>query len=104
MLQLSEDLLDGVEVGTVGRQEQEPGADTPDRSADRLPFMAAEIVHDHDIAGLKRWQQKPLYIGEEANAIDGAIEQAGCLYPVAAQSGNKGQRSPATVRRLADEA
>jgi hypothetical protein len=48
--ELGEDLLDGVEVGGVFRQEDEAGSDIPDRLAHRLSLVGAEIVEDHDVA------------------------------------------------------
>ena len=49
-LEFGEGLLDWVEVGAVGRQKDELGAGVPDCTADRAGFVAAEIVHHHDIA------------------------------------------------------
>ena len=40
VLELGEDLLDRVEVGAVGRQEQEPGAHRADRLTDGLSLAA----------------------------------------------------------------
>ena len=50
MLELGKDLLDGIQVGAVGRQEQQVCADAPDCVADCGPLVAGEIVHDDDIA------------------------------------------------------
>ena len=38
--------------------------------------MAAEIVHDHDVAWLEVWHEDLLDIGEEALAVDRTIEDA----------------------------
>ena len=50
MLELGEELLDRVEVGAVGRQEEEMGAGGPDGAAGGLALVAAEIVEDDDVA------------------------------------------------------
>jgi len=50
MLEFGEGLYDGIEVGTVGRQEEELGAYVVDGFAGGLAFAAAEIVHDDDVA------------------------------------------------------
>jgi hypothetical protein len=50
--QLGEHLLDPIEVGRVGRQEEELGARGSDVLADSLGFVAAEIVNDDDVAWL----------------------------------------------------
>ena len=47
MFELGEDLLDGVQVGAIRRQEQEARADASDGAADGRPFVAGEIIHDH---------------------------------------------------------
>ncbi len=50
VLQLGEDLLDGIEVGRVFRQEEELGAGGADGVANGSPLVAAEIVHHDDVA------------------------------------------------------
>jgi hypothetical protein len=49
-LELGEDLLDGIEVGRIRRQEEELCAGGGESGADGLAFVAAEIVHDDDVA------------------------------------------------------
>ncbi len=73
-----------IEVGRVGRQEEEPGAGCPDGAPHGLSFVAAEIIHDDDVAGDERRHEKPFDIGQEASAVDGAIEDEGRVDPVAA--------------------
>mgnify|MGYP002808896300 CR=1 FL=1 len=70
MLEFGEDLFDRVEIGAVGRQEQQSCADAADRLAHFAALMAAEIVHDNHVAGLEGWQQKLAHIGEESFAVD----------------------------------
>jgi hypothetical protein len=43
VLELGEELLDGVEVRRILRQEEEPGVGGADRVAKRLPLVAAEV-------------------------------------------------------------
>ena len=50
MFELGEDLFDGIEVGAVGRQEDEVGAFGSDDGAGGLAFVAAEVVQDDDFA------------------------------------------------------
>ena len=50
VFELGEDLFDGIEVGAVGRQEDEVSAFGSDDGASGLAFMAAEVVQDDDIA------------------------------------------------------
>ena len=50
-LELGEDLLHRVQVGTVGRQVEERGAADLDGGAHALDLVGAEVIHDHDAAG-----------------------------------------------------
>ena len=65
--------------------------------------MAAEIVHDDDVAGRERRHEKLLDIGEEVLAVDRPIEDAGRIDPVAAERGEEGQGSPVALRRFGQQ-
>ena len=104
MLDLGEGLLDRIEVRGIGRQEPEPGAGGPDGLTDGCGLVAAQIVHDHDVAGLQGRQQLLLDIGAEAFTVDRAIEDAWRGEPVAAQRTEEGQGSPMAVRGKAAQA
>lgn len=103
VLELGEDLLDRIQVGTVGRQEQQLGAGATDRRADGGPFVAAQIIHDDDVAGRERRHEALLDIVGEALAIDRLIEHARRVDPVAAQRREEGHRAPMTVGHLGME-
>jgi len=77
VLELGEELLDGVEVRAVGRQKEHVGSRLAD-GASRCPaFVAAEIVEDDDIAFGEGRSQYLLDIEGEEFAVDGAIEAHG---------------------------
>ena len=101
--EFGEDLLDRIEVGAVRRQEQQLGACRPDGLAHGLALVAAEVVHDDDIAGRERRHEELLDIGSEELAVDWAIEHARRVDPVMAQRGEEGQRLPRAERGLGDE-
>jgi hypothetical protein len=103
-LELGEDLLDGVEVGGVFRQEQETGSDVPDRLPHRLSFVGAEIVEDDDVARLQRRREKLIDISAETLAVDGSVEQAGRVDAIVAKSGEERRGLPLALRDLVDEA
>ena len=103
MLELCEGLLDGIEVGTVGRQEEAVSADVSDGLPDGFRFMAAEIVEDDDIAGLEGRDQEALNISEELLAIDRPVEDARCVDAAEPEGGDEGKGAPATMRDLADQ-
>ena len=63
--------------------------------------MAAEVVHDDDVARLKLRNENLLNISAEAFAVDRAVEQARCGKAVAAQGAEESQRPPVAVGREA---
>lgn len=101
--ELCEGLLDGVEVWTVGRQEEKLGAGGADRDAYGVALMTAEIVHHHDVAWRQGGNQALLDVSHEAIAIYGPVDDAGCGYAVMAQSSKEGECSPSTVRGLTNQ-
>jgi hypothetical protein len=103
-LELGEDLLDGVEVGRIFRQEHEAGSDIPDRLSHRLSFVRAEIVEDHDVARLQRRREELIDIGAEALAVDRSIEQARRVDAVVAQGSEESRGLPLALRDLVDKA
>lgn len=98
---LGEGLLDGVEVGRILGQEEQPGAGRFDGVADGLGFVAAEIVHDDDVAGSEGRHQLLVDVGAEALAVDRAVEDAGSGQAITAKCPEEGQGTPAAVRREA---
>ena len=56
-----------------------------------FPIMTSEIVHDDDIAGPECRHQQLLDIGEEATAVDGAVEDAGRVDPVQPEGADEGE-------------
>ena len=103
VFELGEELLDRVEVWTVCREEEELGTCGADCAADRLPFVAAEVVDDDDIARLKGGDEHLLDIGQKGLAIDWAVDDAGRVDAIVAQRGQKGQRPPAALGNLGDQ-
>ena len=103
-LELGEDLLDRIEIGRVARQEEQLGAGAADQAARRLALVTAEIVHDDDIAGAEGRHQELLEISARAGAVDRAVDDAGRGDAVVTQRRQKGQRAPAPLRHLGDQA
>ena len=85
VFELGEDLLDRVEIGAVGRQEEHPRADSADHETDGGPLVRAEIVEHDDVAFFQGWDENLLDIGGEALAIDGAVDHERRVEPIAAQ-------------------
>lgn len=104
MFEFGEDLFDRIEIGTVGRQEQEACAAGPDGGPDGGFFVAGEVVENDNVAWPQRWTEFFLDPLGEARAVDRLIEDEGRIDPVVAQCGNEGHRLPMAVRHLGIEA
>lgn len=87
VLSYGEDLLDRVQVGAVGRQEEQVGASLSDRLPDGFALVATEIVHDDHVAGLERGHETLLHPGGEGDAVDRAIEDIRRIDPVGPERG-----------------
>jgi len=59
VFQLGEDLLDGVQIGRVFRQEEELGAGRADGMANGAALVAAEIVEDDECRPVSRSGREP---------------------------------------------
>lgn len=102
-LEFGESLLDRVEVGAVGRQEDELGAGVSEGTAHRAGFVAAEIVHHHDVAGPQGWDQELDYPCQEALGVDRPVEHARGHDAVTSQTRHEGQRFPMAMRHLGEQ-
>ena len=96
--ELCKDLFDGIEVGRVGRQEQQVGSGVPDRGTHGAAFVAAEVVHDDDVAWLQRGHQDLGHVGKKACAVDRAVEHARCADAVMTQACEKRHGLPVAMR------
>ena len=74
-----------------------------DQAAHRLALVAAEIVHDDDVARTEGGHQELLDIGAKAGAVDRPVNDAGSGDAVVAQCRQKSQRAPAALRHLGDQ-
>src|SRR3546814_5070299 len=77
MLELGEHLFDRVQVGAVGRQEEEARTDAADSGADGRTLVTAQVIHDDNVAGGQRRQQALLDICDEDLAVDRLVEDTG---------------------------
>ena len=72
--------------------------------ANGAPFMAAEVVHDDNVAWGENGEENLLDISAEACAIDRSVDDAGRGELVATQRRQEGQGPPSAERRFGDEA
>ena len=92
--ELGEDLFNRVEVGGVGWQEAQRGPHPLNGGPHGGTLVAAQIIHNDDIARRERWQQTLFDRGQEAGTIDRAIEDTRRGQAVGAERRHEGQRLP----------
>ena len=74
-----------------------------DGITDGLALVRGQIVHDDDVAGLESGNEDLDDVGEEALAVDRAVEQAGRREAIVAERRDERQRLPTPVRHLIPE-
>lgn len=103
-LELGEHHFDRVEIGAVGRQEQQVRASSSDGAADGLALVTAEIVEHHDVAGPQCGHQELLHPSEEQRAVDRPVDDAGRVDAVMPERSDEGHGGPPPVRHMGDQA
>ena len=101
--ELGESHLDRIEVGTVGRQKEEPGAFGANGLLGRRAFVGRQIVADDDVAWLEGRGQLRLDIGFEDAPIHRRVDHERRGERVAAQAGDEGLGLPMSERRLGEK-
>ena len=101
-LELRKILLDRIEVGRIGRQEDEPGTLRFDHLANAVDLVGSEIVHDHDILAPQGWAQTSVDIDAEDLAVHRSVNHERGNDLIAAQAGDECRRLPVAVRHFAD--
>ena len=91
---LGEDLFNRVKVRGVGWQEAQRGPHPLKGGPPGGTLVAAQIIHNEDIARRERWQQTLFDRGQEAGTIDRAIEDTRRGQAVVAERRHEGQRVP----------
>jgi hypothetical protein len=103
-LALREGHFDGVEVGTVGRQKQQPCAPVPDERLGPLAFVAGEIVQDDDVAGLEGRGKLGLDVSLEDGPVHRRVNDPGRDKAVALEARDQGLGGPVAERRFGMQA
>ena len=97
MLELREDLLDRIEVGAVGGQEEHVCSDGADRLARGLSLVGAEVVEDDDVAHGQGRGQNLFHISGEDVAVDRPVDDPWRVDAVMAQGSDEGESLPVPV-------
>jgi len=95
--------LDGVEVGAVRRQRQEPGPDVAQSGGGLWAFVAGQVVEDDHVAWSQGGGELGLDVEVEQIAVDRAVDHPRCIKAVVAQGGDEGLGLPVAERRVIDQ-
>lgn len=98
--QLGEGQFDGIEVGTIGRQEAQEAARRFDRRLDFWVAVDLEVVEDDDVARADRRHEHLVDIGAKRPIVQRAVEDGGGLESVHPQGGHDGVGFPVPARRV----
>ena len=91
--------FDGVKVGGVGGQEEEPGAALCEAGAGFRAFVGSEVVENDHVTGLEGGCELSADIGVEGCPVHRAIQNPGGDQSVTAQPGDEGLCAPMAKRR-----
>ena len=99
-LEFGEGHFDGIEIGAVGREEEEPGAACFEDGLGLFAFVGWQIVEDDHVAWPQCRGELGLDIGLEDLAVHRTIDHPGRSQAIVAQGGDEGLCAPMAERRL----
>jgi len=82
------------QIWVVGGQKQQPRACNADGLPHGFAFVALQIMENHDVAWLQRWNEKSLNPGKKVLTVDVLIEGARRGNRIAAEGSDKSHRLP----------
>jgi len=91
-------VFDRIEVGRIGRQQDQACTAGLDRGADGGAFVRRQIVHHDDVAGIESRRQHLFDIGAECGSVHRAVERHRRGQGGVAQGGSEGRGQPMAVR------
>ena len=97
-LELGEGHLDGVQVGAVWGQEQEPGAMVLEDAGGLGALVDGQVIEDHDVAPGQGRGELGFDPQVEGGAIHRLVDDPWRAEPVAAQAGDERLRVPVAER------
>src|SRR6187399_2815832 len=102
-LELGEGVLDGIEVGTIGRQVEVTDAAAFERVAYRGGFVSREVVENHQVAGPALRREDLLDVGLEGVAVHRSIEHHRSNEAAGGETAEEGGGFPVAIRDEVDE-
>jgi len=102
-LELGESHLDWIEVGAIGRKEQEPGALGANSPLGLGALMSRQIVQDDDVARLEGRSELRVDVSFEDAPVHRRVNDERGGQGVASQAGDEGLRLPMSERGFGKE-
>lgn len=102
--ELGEGQFDGIQVGTVGWQINEAGADPLDGLAHSSHFVSRQVVHDHCIPGPQRSDELLLDIRAEDLPVHRSVDHQRSGDSANSQRADERRRSPVAIRDFGHQA
>ena len=101
--ELGEQLLDGVEIGTVWRKVARNCAAPFDGFLHAGDLVNRDVVHEHDVTSFQSGNEKLFDIGPERLAVHRSFEHEGGAHAVVAQGRDERGGLPIAVQHLLDQ-
>lgn len=100
LLDLAEDHLDGIQIRAVWRQVMQFGLRAFNPFTNPRPFMAREVIQDHDVAGFQYRHEHLFDKRLEHLGVHAAVDYGGTGHTLASQRRDQGGGFPVPVRCL----
>jgi hypothetical protein len=101
--EFGEDLLDGVEVGTIWRQVKQRCAAGFDGFSNTCDLVNTDVVHEQDVASFQGRREDLFDIGRERLAIHRASQHKGSGHAIVAQGGDESAGFPVAMQDFLDQ-
>jgi hypothetical protein len=101
--EFGEELLNGVEIGTVCWEVNKKRATCFDRFSDTDALVNIDVVHEHDVTSFQRWSKNLFDIGNKHLAVHRPFEHEGSGNTIMTQRRDEGGGFPMAMQHLLDQ-
>ena len=98
-LEFGEGVLDGIEVGAIGREVEEACAGRFDQLPRFRAFVARQIIHDDDVAFAEFRNENLLHIGFKGEAVDRSVDHERRDEAAKRECADERRRFPVAMRK-----
>ena len=98
-----EDLFDGIEIGAVGREEEDAGVVLGQGVGEAFHFVGGQIIQDEDVPGSHTGSEFLADVLHEEFAVQGAVDDHRGEQALAADGDDEGGRFPMAMGHGIDD-